>query len=130
MTDAPLSVADGFKPPYGSFHEQVDAIWWARRWFHIYGSRYSVRWNTLLKLWLVRPTDKPAPKRRNRVSITVDGVHLGVITVTHLGHDFSDPHRCNGCGEHPTLTWAHTEEWRTSGKCVDCLIQDLQRNAA
>ena len=129
MADALLPEANGFKPPYGSFHEQSDAIWWARRWFHMYGSRYSVRWNTLLKLWLVRPTDKPAPKRKP--SLTYGDIDLpGLVTVTYLGHDFVNPHRCARCGEHPTLTWAHTAEWYTTGKCVDCLISDLRRNVA
>lgn len=117
-------------PPYGNFHDQSLALWWANRWFHIWGYRYRVTWSRDLFLWLVRPTTKPAPVRQTSVSIVVDGVDLGVITVTHLPHDFADPHRCNGCGEHPTLTWAHTDEWRTSGKCVDCLMIDLQRNAA
>lgn len=118
------------RAPFGSFHDHSDALWWARRWFHIWGTRYSVRWLPALALWRVYPTEKPAPVRKTSVSIVIDGVDLGVITVTRLPHDFSDPHRCNGCGEHPTLTWAHTDEWYATGKCVDCLMLDLQRNAA
>lgn len=53
-------------PPYGNFHDHEFALMWGRRWFHIWGCRYSVRWMKDRALWRVAPTDKPAPKRKEK----------------------------------------------------------------